>query len=473
MPSRPGARGNCVLAVAGPALCDSVPCCRGPVFSGKGIFDLRERLHKLFCYWRNHGGKALVRLITLKLGRKPLASSIPAAGHAPGRIEAFGDGITVSRFGACTPLRVYSAPPENIPRISIVTDSINAGSLFGGVATAIIMATLLAEERGARLRVITRTERAQPANLAHVLEIYGIRLTHEVEFAFAPFYDRRYELDVLGDELFVTTSWWTTAATMASVPHDAIVYLLQEDERMFYPHGDDHLRCSQILRSRGIRFVVNTRLLFDHLVADGLDNIKEKGVWFEPAFPKAVFHPRDRNGSGKLALMFYARPNNLRNLFYFGIDLIDEAITRGIIDLSRWDILLVGKDIPDVVFSGNYIPGKRENLKWADYVDLVGRMDLGLGLMYTPHPSYPPLDLAASGAVVVTNRFGNKQDLGNYSRNIICGDLERESMLAALEEGIRLAADTVRRSGNYRASALGPNWKDAFLEVVRRLCGTH
>ena len=38
-------------------------------------------------------------------------------------------------------------------------------------------------------------------------------------------------------DLFVTTSWWTTWATRASVDPASIIYLVQEDERRFYPGG--------------------------------------------------------------------------------------------------------------------------------------------------------------------------------------------------------------------------------------------
>ena len=236
---------------------------------------------------------------------------------------------------------------------------------------------------------------------------------------------------------------------------------------MFYPYGEERFHCSQALRSKDINFVLNTKLLHDHLVAEGLDNIKERGVWFEPAFPRDVFYPRQRSGEGKKTFMFYARPNNLRNLFYFGIELVDEAIKRGILDPGQWDVRLVGKDIPDLVFSGGCIPIRSENLQWAEYAGLVGTVDLGLCLMYTPHPSYPPLDLAASGAVVVTNRFGRKQDLSCYSKNIICSDLDLEAMLAALAEGVRLAENREERQHNLSTSGLGSDWRAAFSGVVQ------
>lgn len=434
-------------------------------------------LHRARRYWKTYGTRQLIRESVARLVRRFLGPSYTVAAGLPvaddqGWVNA-GE-LARKQAQMCAPLRLFSVPQGDPPRVSFVTDSINKGSLYGGVGTAIILAALVAEASGARLRVVTRTERAQPAGLETVLGTYGISLTHDVEFAYAPFYDSNYEIDFFKQELFITTSWWTTAATLASVRSESIVYLLQEDERMFYAHGDGHLRCSRVLANRDIRFVVNTRLLFDHLVASGLANIAERGVWFEPAFPQEVFHPREREPGAKRTLMFYARPNNVRNLFFFGIEIIEAAIARGIIDLQEWDLLLVGKDIPKLRFDdGRYSPKTHENLSWTEYAALASRTDLALCLMYSPHPSYPPFDLAASGAVVVTNRFGIKQDLSGYSRNIICGDTELEAMLDAVAQAARLAAEPRRRGENYRANRLASDWKESLAEVVRRISGQH
>ncbi len=373
-------------------------------------------------------------------------------------------------FENASPLRIFLTPPSQTKRLSMVTDSINRGSLYGGVGTAMIFVALLAESTRSRLRIVTRTEPAQPSNFSHVLSTYGISLSQEVEFVYAPCDSSTYEVDIFQNELFVTTSWWGTAATMASVPHRSIIYLLQEDERMFYPYGDERLHCEQVFKNKDIRFVINSRLLFDHLVADGFENISQHAYWFEPAFPKTIFYPRDKQG-GKHTLMFYARPNNLRNLFYFGIELLEKAIVRGVIDLSHWEIVLVGKDIPDLIFAGGYTPVFRENMNWLEYAELIGTVDLGLCLMYTPHPSYPPLDLAASGAIAVTNRFLNKDDLSGYSKNILTAELDQESMLVALEEGLRLAVGDEERNLNYSNTSLETDWSTAFAGVLEAMRG--
>src|SRR5690606_29872102 len=129
------------------------------------------------------------------------------------------------------------------------------------------------------LRIVTRTEVPSASNAAQILSAYGIQLKHEVQLAFSPLAVDSSELrdggrlDIQPDETFITTSWWTTAATLASVPPASIIYLLQEDERMFYPFGDDRVHCERILSNQDIRFVVNTRLLYDHLVANGLEHL--------------------------------------------------------------------------------------------------------------------------------------------------------------------------------------------------------
>ncbi len=431
-----------------------------------------DLIYKVFCYWRNHGTRALRHLIVRKLVSRIQKQEIREQVRyleKPG-MGALTD-LLNTRFESLTPLRTYHLPSAKTPRVNLITDSIGSGSLFGGVGTALIFAALLANRLGAPLRIVTRTKRAQPSNLDHVLSLYGIQLAHEVQFKFAAFYDRKYELDMIEGDVFITTSWWTTAATLPSVPHRAIIYLLQEDERMFYPFSDDRMKCEAILRNRHIRYLVNTRLMFDHLVQDGLDNMVARGRWFEPAFPSQVFYPRARAAGGKRRFFFYARPNNLRNLFYLGIEVIEQAILQQVLDLQHWDIILVGKDIPAVTLGNGYTPTKCENLSWSDYAELIGTVDLGLSLMYTPHPSYPPLDLAASGAVVVTNQFANKQVLTGYSKNIICAALERDALVEGLRQGVALALNTPLREQHYRDNGIIQDWQQAFSGIIEQLAG--
>lgn len=428
-----------------------------------------DRIYKVYCYWRILGTKALQQLIFRKLAHKlHRPDQLPDSKPDDNRVTNAAE-ISHARFLAVTPLRTHFLPDSPIRRVNIVTDSISSGFLFGGVGTSLIFAALLANKWNAQLRIITRTERAKSENVDHLLSLYGIKLEHDIQFKFAAFYDPKCELDIAKEDLFITTSWWTTAATLPNVPNDKIIYLLQEDERMFYPFGDDRFRCEAILRNRDIRFLINTKLLFDHFVQDGFDNMAAQAMWFEPAFPAQIFHPRANSQGGKRKFFFYARPNNPRNLFYLGIEVIEQAVLRQILDLDTWEIYLVGKDIPTVTFGDGYVPTKCENLTWSEYAELVGSIDLGLSLMYTPHPSYPPLDLVASGAVVVTNRFAGKRDLGGYSANLICADLDRNALVDALRHAVEIAMDSRVREHNYRNNGLPTDWKQSFDKIIQQL----
>ena len=144
-------------------------------------------------------------------------------------------------------------------------------------------------------------------------------------------------------------------------------------------------------------------------------------------------------------------------------------MAANILDTTEWELHFVGKDIPNLTLGMGIVPHRHENLGWKAYADLVRTMDLGLSLMATPHPSYPPLDLAASGAVVVTSRFGRKSCLDQYSQNIICVDPSVDGLLHGLERGIRLARDAEQRAANYRRNSMLRDWRTSFASVLDRV----
>jgi beta-1,2-rhamnosyltransferase WsaF-like protein len=433
-------------------------------------------IEKFNWYRKEYGLAAAVRRILGKLVGRDRAEERPpveqfAVQITTGSQEAGDQMITASqlikaRFSGSAPLAVFEAPGPRL-RLNLVTDSINSGSLFGGVGTAIILATLLAKRAGAELRVVTRTQSPYQPSFREVLLCNGIEYENNVDFSFVDIGDKDSQLDICAGDYFLTTSWWTTASTLGSVAPSRLIYLLQEDERMFYPYGDDWLRCSETISRQDVAIVLNTRLLRHHLASTGLPHLAELGLHFEPAFPAVARTPKPskRDGATRKRLFFYARPNNLRNVFYRGIEALDEAVRTGIIDPDRWEIVLVGKDVPTFSFSG-VVPTIMPTLSWSDYGDFVGTVDLGFCLMATPHPSYPPLDLAAAGALVVTNKFGVKQDLSGYSSSIIAAELDQKSLV----EGLRQAVARIESGDTQaRTHGLSDSWERSLAHVTEVL----
>jgi hypothetical protein len=413
-------------------------------------------------YYRDYGLIAVIRhAFRVVFGAaqqkaEGLARVVAEVGAAP-----TADAIVEARFGQLRALQVVRVP-AGPPRVNMITDSVNAGSLFGGVGTALILAAQRANALNAQLRIVTRTEAPNPRGVYRVLTANGIATKLNPEIAHVPLADANAFLDVHDNDEFITTSWWTTNSTLRSIASERVTYLLQEDERMFYPLGDDWVRCHETLARSDIRFLINTKLLYDHLIGSGLRNIAECATWFEPAFPDAVFHAAPREPGSKSRLCFYARPNNLRNLFYRGIELLNEALLRGVLDPDQWEIVFVGKDIPRLSLACGCEPRVLGTMEWDEYANFLRSVDLGVYLMSTPHPSYPPLDLAASGGVVLTNQFGSKTDLSHYSENIVVAPLELEQLLAGLQHAVDLTRNDELRERNYASSGLGRSWRSAF-----------
>ena len=399
-----------------------------------------------------------------KAGMNPLVHYERFGRHAGLEVTWSRDAVITSAdvvqeaFGALRPLPVFALARQLRPRVTMVTDSIGPDSFFGGVGTAAIIAALWARRRGGALRIATL--RADPVrdSVANLFAAVGITAPAEVEFCRSDILSGNGPLDVGTEDVFLTTSWWSTANAIKSIPVERIVYLLQEDERMFYPGGDDQLRAHEVMQAPGLRRLVNTRLLHDYLGSTGIGRLESHGMWFEPAFPSLAYHP-DAIPRSKKNLFFYARPNNPRNLYLRGLEALGEAVTQGVLSPEAWNVHFVGKHLRPMKLPGGMDVTLLENLTWGEYAAMLRSMDLGLSLMLTPHPSYPPLDLAGCGAVAVTNAFMGKTSLAAYSSNIICAEPDVASLVDGLRAGVALAGNAPLRQANYERQGLARCWE--------------
>ena len=141
-------------------------------------------------------------------------------------------------------------------------------------------------------------------------------------------------------------------------------------------------------------------------------------------------------------------------------------------DPAAWDLFFVGTDLRPVALVRNGAPTLIRNPCVREYQQLLQRMDLGLSLTVSTHPSYAALELGAVGAVVVTNTFGRQQpSLDHYSRNILCRDLDVPSLVAGIGAGVALAADVDRRTANHQKSAFPTDWNVVFTPICDQIAG--
>ena len=85
--------------------------------------------------------------------------------------------------------------------------------------------------------------------------------------------------------------------------------------------------------------------------------------------------------------------------------------------------------------------------------------------MYTPHPSYPPFDVACSGGVVLTNKMLNKQSF-EMCDNVVMTDLDDESFLSNFKKAVELAKNMEQRKRNYEFNTIPREWSEVLNNTM-------
>lgn len=365
---------------------------------------------------------------------------------------------------------------EHVKRLNFVTDTIEASSLLGGVATALIVATEFANRFDYELRIITRRAGVNPTNYFNIVKMSGVEPAKKVSFYSD--YERAskpidFRMEISPDDVFFATSWWSAQAIKNTTIRKRFFYIIQEVETFFYNYGSERVYCDAIMNDTNIDFIVNSHYLNEYF-ANNCANIANHSCYFEPAFPKELYDKKEFNAKKeKYKLFFYARPNNPRNLYSIGVSYLQKAVENGILNLDEWDVYCVGQNAPLI----NFAPGKNSinlgQLSWQEYARFLSDIDLGLCLMYTPHPSYPPFDVASSGGVVLTNKMLNKQTFPMCD-NVIMADLDEESFMRAFSEAVELAKNMEQRKKNFESNAIPRSWNttlDGVIEFMGAACG--
>ena len=176
-------------------------------------------------------------------------------------------------------------------------------------------------------------------------------------------------------------------------------YFLQDYEALFYPAGTTYAQVEATYRF-GFYVLANT---------PSIKQIYEEcyggvGEFFVPCIDTDVFHLGELQDAGieqpPYTVFFYGRPAHPRNGFELGGAAL-KLLKKRFGDSVR--IIAAGAQWNPSTFG---LKGTVDNLGVLSYEEtakLYRKCDVGLILMFTRHPSYLPMELMASGCLVVTN----------------------------------------------------------------------
>lgn len=317
-------------------------------------------------------------------------------------------------------------------RINLLLPSVNSEDIFGGISTALNFFERIVKDTEVEARIVVldsapRSEDVERRFPDYKLLNLGDQSSSRKQIVSAVKRNRAM-LSVAPGDWFIATCWWSAYCIQDEVlrqrdlPNgvatNPLIYLIQDYEPGFYAWSSEYMLAKSTYQSDVPTIAVfNSKELEKHFIDHGF-SFKREYV-FNP-FLNRVLASKLAEHNGRVAkrkqILVYGRPGTPRNAF----ELVVESLRRWIEadpEAMKWDFLSAGEQHPPVYLAnGRYLSSVgKQTLE--GYAALLSESYAGISLMVSPHPSYPPLEMAAFGVQVVTNQYDGK-DLSSFSPEV-------------------------------------------------------
>lgn len=371
---------------------------------------------------------------------------------------------------------------QKTPKVNVVLPSSSIKATSGGPNTIYtLIAELLRKQIPVRLLSITSPpDDDDSAIKRHIARIGRLEQGEECLLEVLDACTNTAALALGVNDVFIATAWWTAQAIKEVLPQFFVrqfVYIIQDFEPNLHAPSSNYVLALETY-GMDIMPIFNTSLLRDHFLSEGVGIFKDWAapappLCFEPAVDRKSFFPERKANDGKKRLLFYARPDAPRNLLELGVAALMRCIEQGGCDPDEWEFYSVSSGtgvacrpvllLPPAT-TLEFLPLPTYEL-WAQE---MRKTDVVLSLIWSPHPSYPPLEGAACGAWVVTNTCGVKtsERLAEISPQILSGPPTVDGVANAL----RQAFANVHEGRNSSAELEFPEtWQEAWRPVLPEL----
>lgn len=328
-----------------------------------------------------------------------------------------------------------STDPSPRPRLNLIIPTINPGQAFGGVTTALDLFISLGVVGGMDLRIILDEIDARP-DRSVVDRIAARKAMRPDQIEILPRTRAIPDVPVRARDLFISYNWWATLNLQPlrdkqreqlgrALPY---LYIYQEYEPGFYAFSTAHQLAWQATRGSGEWWAIyNSQQLVDFLGALGVQ--PSRSYIIEPSLSPSMRPLRDPTTTKERTILVYGRQTIARNCY--------SAVAAGLRlwaatypDAKSWRLVSAGASHPPVKLADGAVLTSVGKLSLEDYAALLNRSAVGLSLMASPHPSYPPLEMAHFGLLTITNSFAFK-DLSTAHENIRSVDDIRPACVAS------------------------------------------
>ncbi len=352
-------------------------------------------------------------------------------------------------------------------RINLLIPSINSEHMFGGIATAIDMFEAIKAKIGpnAQYRIVI-TNSIPNASALSAFSEYKMTKGHDdsdCDLQIISLYEQKPAiLPIAKNGIYIATAWWTAhlAQRIVKAQKDLFrsetlpyLYLIQDYEPGFYPWGIRYMVTQQTYKQDvPVIAIFNTNILQEYFNRHGYHFYQE--YHFQPrisqSLRKLLPNPRSKK---KKKIIVYGRPNVPRNDFYTivqGLRFWIENDPKS----EEWEIVSAGEMHPNIELKKGRNLVSTGKLTLTEYGKLLKESAIGISIMISPHPSYPPLEMIHFGLMTITNTFENK-DLTKWHENIYNLDPYSPERLAELLKELTAKFEEDRQIG-FKAKSMIP-----------------
>lgn len=360
------------------------------------------------------------------------------------------------------------------PSVILFLPSLKTSSFFGGTATALVVAAMVARASNMTLTIVQTLENGHEVSqkISEFLNTEGIVFDHE-HITIMSVAERAYNiygyLPMTPDDIFIASAWWDAYLIDKLPLRRKFIYLVQDFEPIFYNNGDMYILAEETYKMKSFVPLCNTKILLDFMKDRNYSAFSSTAEYFEPAVSRLESGKSvGKTQKQKRRLFLYGRPDVHRNLFFTALDAIDYAFNAEFLDKNSWEVFMAGQDkLPNIKLSSGVVVNKMGKMDMADYIAFSKTVDIAVSPMMAPHPNYPTLEFASIGAAVVTTKYANKQSLEHYCKNIIIADLASEPIARAIRKAAQLPYET--RIDNLKSSTIGDNWEQSLRSTLERI----
>jgi hypothetical protein len=295
-------------------------------------------------------------------------------------------------------------------------------------------------------------------------------LLDELEFEYVGNRDR--PLLISRHDNCVATVWYSAYMArkiMETRGAGKFLYLIQDYEAAFHPSGSQ-FALAENSYSFDYCALFSSKALQDLFLKRRIGIFGDKGtdyIYFNNACSSVLPAWDDftaaRRGKKK-RLAFYSRPPVDRNMFELGALALCMAVREGVFPTDEWEFIGIGLGDAVIRLDGATEMKQMPRMNLREYQEIITTFDIGFCLMASSHPSLLPFDLSGSGAVVVTNAFGVKDQayFDAVTRGVIVCEPDAPALVEGLRKAVAVADDLDVRYANARAMTFPTSWAETF-----------